>query len=85
MITMAKVRPSRPSLTRSEMDFSTNGAWLKVSLMVTLPPSLVANSSSRGLMPLEIETVFPSCVLVIEIARDGLPSTLEIDVTGASS
>ena len=60
MIIIAKVRPRRPSLTRSEIDFSTNGAWLKVSLMVTLPPSFVASSSSRGLMPLEIDTVFPS-------------------------
>ena len=60
IIKIAKVRPRSPSLTRSEIDFSTNGAWLKVSLIVTSPPSLVASSSSRGLMPLEIETVFPS-------------------------
>ena len=60
IIRIAKVRPSRPSLTRSLIDFSTNGAWLNVSLMVTLPPSLVASSSSKGLMPLEIETVLPS-------------------------
>ena len=50
MMITANNRPSRPSSTRSRIDFSTNGAWLKVSLIVTLPPSLLASSASKGLM-----------------------------------
>ena len=60
MMMTAKRRPSSPSWIRSSIDFSTNGAWLNVSLIVTLPPSLVFSSSSKGLIALEIETVLPS-------------------------
>ena len=50
MMITANKRPSKPSSIRSRIDFSTNGAWLNVSLTVTLPPSLLASSASSGLI-----------------------------------
>ena len=85
MIRTANERPSNPSVVRSLMDFSINGAWSKMVVTVTPPPSASSKSGISFSTPDETATEFPSGVLTIETAKDSLPLVRAMVVTGASS
>ena len=80
----AKLRPKIPSVVRSSIDFSINGAWSRVVVTVTGLLSPSSSSAIKSVTPFETSTLFPSGVLVIAIARDSLPLTREIEEIGAS-
>ena len=80
----AKLRPKIPSVVKSSIDFSINGAWSRVVVTVTGLLSPSSSSAIKSVTPFETSTLLPSGVLVIATARDSLPLTREIEEIGAS-
>ncbi|CAH0309190.1 hypothetical protein SRABI128_04448 [Microbacterium sp. Bi128] len=81
----AKPSPSRPSVVRSLMDFSMNGAWSKTGVNLALEPSSASSCGMASLTAWEIATVSPSGFLVTDRARVSLPLVRVIDVRASST
>ncbi len=81
----AKPRPSRPSVVRSLMDFSMNGAWSKTGVNTALLPSSASMGAMASRTACEIATVSPSGFFVTERASVGLPLVRVMEVGSLSS
>ncbi|MCY1224578.1 hypothetical protein D9M72_367410 [compost metagenome] len=84
MTATAKPRPSRPSVVRSLMDFSMNGAWSNTGVNLALDPSSASSWPMESFTACEIATVSPSGFLVTESASVSLPLVRVIDVRTSS-
>ena len=85
MTRTAKISPSPPSLSRSWMDCSMNGAWSKAETNSVSSPIDFSSSGSLSATAWETSTVFASDSFMIEIDREGCPLVREIDSMGAST
>lgn len=85
MTTTAKIRPRPPSVARPWMDSVMNGAWSNTTLTLTPCASRRSVRSARASSTVrETSTTLASGVLVTPTAREGSPSTREIEVGSAS-
>ncbi len=85
MTRTAKTRPSMPSLRRSSIDCSMNGAWSNAETNSVLSPSVFASSGGFAETAWETSTVFASDSFITDSDREGLPLVREIDSIGASA
>ena len=85
MTRTAKIRPSPPSLSRSWMDCSMNGAWSNAETNSVLSPIIFSSSGSLSATACETSTVFASDSFITDTDSDGWPLVREIDSIGSST